>query len=138
MLLQNRQGKTRLAKYYSPYEREEKRQLEQEVHKLVSSRDRKFANIVDFRNYKIIYRRYQGLCFTYCLDTNDNELVYYESIHLLVEILDKFFTSVCELDLVYNFHKIYNIIDEIYLGGEVQETCKRVILERLMELEQLE
>ena len=69
---------------------------------------------------------------------NDNELVYLESIHLFVELLDKFFGSVCEQDLIYNFHKIYSIVDEIYLAGEVQETSKRVILERLEEIGKLE
>lgn len=86
----------------------------------------------------MIYRRYAGLYFSLCLDVNDNELVYLESIHLFVELLDKFFASVCELDLVFNFHKIYSILDELYLGGEVQETSKRVILERLEELNKLE
>lgn len=138
MLLQNRQGKTRLSKYYSPFEHEEKRQLEVEVHKLITSRDKKFANFIEFRNYKLVYRRYAGLYFTFCLDVNDNELVYYESVHLFVELLDKFFASVCELDLVFNFHKIYAILDEIYLAGEVQETSKRVILERLQDLDKLE
>lgn len=28
-----------------------------------------------------------------------------EAIHLFVEILDHFFSNVCELDLVFNFHK---------------------------------
>jgi len=78
------------------------------------------------------------LFFSFCLDVNDNELVYLESIHLFVELLDKFFGSVCEQDLIYNFHKIYSIVDEIYLAGEVQETSKRVILERLEEIGKLE
>ena len=39
-------------------------------------------------------------------DTNDNELVYFESIHLFVELLDQFFGNVCELDLVFNFNKV--------------------------------
>lgn len=138
LLLQNRQGKTRLAKYYSPFEHEEKRQLESEVHRLVTKRDPKFTNFIEFRRYKIVYRRYAGLYFSYCLDVNDNELAYLESIHLFVELLDKYFASVCELDLVFNFHKIYSILDEVYLGGEIQETSKRVILERLQELGKLE
>ena len=138
LLLQNRQGKTRLAKYYSAFEHEEKRQLEAEVHKLITKRDPKFTNFIEFRRYKIIYRRYAGLYFSYCVDVNDNELAYLESIHLLVELLDKFFASVCELDLVFNFHKIYTILDEVYLGGEIQETSKRVILERLQEIQKLE
>lgn len=37
---------------------------------------------------------------------NDNELVYFESIHLFVELLDQFFGNVCELDLVFNFNKV--------------------------------
>ncbi|KAJ1636145.1 AP complex, mu/sigma subunit [Pavlovales sp. CCMP2436] len=62
----------------------------------------------------------------------------FESIHLLVEVLDQFFGNVCELDLVYNFYKVYMILDELFLGGEVQETSKRVILERVRKLDQLE
>jgi AP-2 complex subunit sigma-1 len=72
------------------------------------------------------------------VDVNDNELAYLESIHLLVELLDKYFTSVTELDLVFNFHKVYTLLDETYLGGEIQETSKRVILERLQEIERLD
>ena len=35
-----------------------------EVHRLVVNRDPKFTNFVEFRNYKIIYRRYAGLFFS--------------------------------------------------------------------------
>ncbi len=38
-------------------------------------------------------------------------------IHHLVETLDKYFTNVCELDLIFNFHKAYYIVDELLLGG---------------------
>ena len=41
-----------------------------------------------------------------CVDVTDNELAYLESIHLFVEILDHYFSNVCELDLVFNFHKV--------------------------------
>lgn len=64
------------------------------------------CSLVQFRTYKVIYRRYAGLFFSLCVDLNDNELVYLESIHLFVEILDHFFSNVCELDLVFNFHKV--------------------------------
>ena len=59
-----------------------------------------------FRTYKIVYRRYAGLFFTLCVDVSDNELLYLEAIHLFVEILDHYFQNVCELDLVFNFHKV--------------------------------
>lgn len=109
-----------------------------EVHKVVTSRDRKFSNFIEFRNYKLVYRRYASLYFSFCVDVNDNELLYLESVHLFVELLDKYFDSVCELDLVFNFNKIYGIIDEMFMAGEVQETSKRVILERIQETEKLE
>ncbi|RZC87099.1 hypothetical protein C5167_042030 [Papaver somniferum] len=110
ILLQNRQGKTRLAKYYVPLEESEKKGL--------NMRDPKFTNFVEvgngftywfnvnmFRTHKVIYRRYAGLFFSMCVDITDNELAYLECIHLFVEILDHFFSNVCELDLVFNFHK---------------------------------
>lgn len=138
LLLQNRAGKTRLAKYYIPMEEGDKRTLEHEVHKVISNRDPKFTNFVEFQEHKVVYRRYAGLFFAMCIETSDNELAYLESIHLFVEILDHYFANVCELDLVFNFHKVYLILDEFILGGEVQESSKKVILERLAELEAMQ
>ena len=40
------------------------------------------------------------------LCTDDNELLTLEVIHQFVEILDKYFGNVCELDLIFNFHKV--------------------------------
>merc|ERR1711957_1034278 len=138
LLLQNRQGKTRLSKYYRPYTDDEKHKLEGEIHRLVTTRDPKFTNFVEYRQYKLIYRRYAGLFFTLCVDTTDNELMYFESIHLFVELLDQFFGNVCELDLVFNFNKVYMILDEFFLAGEVQETSKQAILHRVQELDKAE
>jgi AP-2 complex subunit sigma-1 len=82
--------------------------LRGEVHRVVAARDQKYqSNFVEvgghrdyspsalyrssccfqFRNYKIVYRRYAGLFFCICVDANDNELAYLEAIHLFVEIL---------------------------------------------------
>lgn len=91
-----------------------------------------------FRTYKVIYRRYAGLFFSLCVDSAENELASLEAIHLFVEILDTYFSHVCELDLVWHFHKVYMILDEFILGGEIQETSKQVILDRMEELSALE
>lgn len=78
-----------------------------QVHRLVAPRDQKYqSNFVEFRNNKIVYRRYAGLFFCACVDANDNELAYLEAIHFFVEVLDAFFGNVCELDLVFNFYKV--------------------------------
>ena len=38
---------------------------------------------------------------------------------------NKYFGSVCELDIIFNFEKAYFMWDEFVLGGEVQETSKK-------------
>lgn len=58
-----------------------------------------------FGTYKLIYRRYAGLFFTFGMDANDNELLALETIHLFVELLESYFSNVCELDIVFNFNK---------------------------------
>jgi AP-2 complex subunit sigma-1 len=150
ILLQNRQGRTRLAKYYVPLDDKEKRKLEVDIHRLVVNQDAKATNFLEFRTYKVIYRRYAGLFFSMCVDTEgaprwrargaaaelrpaspENELACLETMHLFVEVLDTYFSHVCELDLVWHFHKVYMILDEFILAGEIQETSKKVILERL-------
>jgi hypothetical protein len=95
-----------------------------------------------FHNFKIVYKRYQGLYFAVCIDINDNELLHLEVvpprlqlIHLFVENLDAYFGNVCELDIVFNFHKVYGILDEIIVGGEVLETAKDIIVNAIKNLE---
>ena len=35
-------------------------------------RDSKHTNFLEYGNYKIIYKRYAGLYFAFCVDVNDN------------------------------------------------------------------
>lgn len=159
--MQNRQGKTRLSKWYLPpsmsnsmsggggggnggshshsqHPELEKVRIEAEVHRLVTARDKKYTNFIEYNSYKLIYRRYAGLFFTIAVDVADNELSYLETIHLFVELLDSYFSNVCELDIVFNFHTVYSILDEFILAGEMEETSKREILDRVKLLEKLE
>lgn len=48
---------------------------------------------------KIVYRRYASLFFVTGIAPDDNELIALEVIHRYVEILDRYFGNVCELDL---------------------------------------
>ena len=42
--------------------------------------------LFQFRNFKIVYRRYAGLYFCFCVDVHDNNLYYLEAIHNFVEV----------------------------------------------------
>jgi AP-2 complex subunit sigma-1 len=116
----------------------EKVRIEAEVHRLVTARDKKYTNFIEYNAYKLIYRRYAGLFFTIAVDVTDNELSYLETIHLFVELLDSYFSNVCELDIVFNFSTVYAILDEFMLAGEMEETSKKEILDRVKMLEKLE
>ena len=49
-------------------------------------------------------RRYASLYFVACIEKEDNELIVLDVIHHFVEVLDRYFGNVCELDLIFNFH----------------------------------
>ncbi len=53
-----------------------------------------------------MYKRYASLYFVAGIDAGDNELITLELIHHYVEVLDRYFGNVCELDLIFNFHKV--------------------------------
>ena len=138
-LIQNRQGKTRLAKWWDAHEDGTKNRIKGEVHRLVAGRDtRHQSNFAAYDGLRLVYRRYAGLFFCACVDNEDNALAWLENIHLFVEVLDGFFGNVCELDLVFNFYKVYALLDECFLAGEIQETNRTIIQGRIAELDKLE
>ncbi|GMM50069.1 hypothetical protein DASB73_010270 [Starmerella bacillaris] len=139
MLIQNRQGKTRLERYWKPYTDSERKLIRSEVHRLVAFRDLKtHTNIVPYKHDVIVFRKYAGLYVSLCVEKNDNPLFALEAIHMFIEVLDTFFGSVCELDIVFHFNNVYAALDEIILAGELQETSKMVLLGRLEEFETLQ
>jgi len=79
---------------------------------------------------RLVYRRYASLLFTFCVDENANELAVLEAIHMFVELLDKFFSSVCELDIILYFGAVYSLIDEMIVAGQIQETDVKTIIAR--------
>ncbi|XP_058618832.1 AP-1 complex subunit sigma-2 isoform X4 [Onychostoma macrolepis] len=81
---------------------------------------------------------YASLYFCCAIEDQDNELITLEIIHRYVELLDKYFGSVCELDIIFNFEKAYFILDEFLLGGEAQETSKKNVLKAIEQADLLQ
>jgi AP-1 complex subunit sigma 1/2 len=137
LLLVSRQGKTRLTKWYESYAAKEKARIVREITSTCLARSPKMCNFVEWRNKKIIYKRYASLFFIVCVDAEDNELITLEMIHLYVEVLDRYFGNVCELDIIFNFHKAYYILDEIFVGGELCESSKKEVLSVCAQMDEM-
>ncbi|KAK3691663.1 hypothetical protein RRG08_044881 [Elysia crispata] len=131
MLLFSRQGKLRLQKWFSAYPDRVKKKTTRELITLVLQRKPKMCSFLEWKDLKIVYKRYASLYFCCAIENDDNELLTLEVIHRYVELLDKYFGSVCELDIIFNFEKAYFMLDEFLLGGEVQESSKKNVLKAI-------
>eukprot|EP00899_Mesostigma_viride_P004921 jgi/Mesvir1/1442/Mv14433-RA.1 len=127
VLLISRQGKVRLTKWYSPFNQKERTKIIRELSQIVLTRPAKLCNFVEWRDLKVVYKRYASLYFIMGVNADENELITLETIHHFVEILDRYFGNVCELDLIFNFHKAYYILDELVIAGELQESSKKSV-----------
>ncbi|KAF9349550.1 AP-1 adaptor complex sigma subunit Aps1 [Mortierella sp. AD094] len=89
------------------------------------------CNFLEYKDTKVIYRRYASLYFITGVDPDDNELLTLEVLHRYVEVLDRYFGNVCELDLIFNFQRAYFILDELLIAGEMQESSKVTVLQAI-------
>lgn len=128
IMLISRQGKVRLAKWYEASSESTRTKTMRDVVALVLPRSPKMCNVVDWKGSKVVYKRYASLYFVAQVDNDDNELLTMEMLHMYVEILDSYFTSVCELDLIFNFTRAYWILDEMVCAGEILDCNKSAIL----------
>lgn len=94
---------------------------------MVIGRPSKLCNFLEWRDQIVVYKRYASLYFVACVDKEENELLTLEIIHFYVELLDKYFGNVCELDIIFNFHKAYYMLDEMMIAGHMLETSKKQI-----------
>ncbi|KAJ1778731.1 hypothetical protein LPJ54_001481, partial [Coemansia sp. RSA 1824] len=92
----------------------------------------------EHRDTKVVYRKYASLYFVAGIGLDDNELLTLEIIHRYVEVLDRFFGNVCELDLIFQFQKAYYILDEMIMAGELQEASKKTVLRVIAQQDETE
>ncbi|GBL48672.1 hypothetical protein ACI3LY_002399 [Candidozyma auris] len=137
-LLLSRQGKVRLSKWYQASSQKERAIITRELTTLILSRRAKMCNILEYKDMKIIYRRYASLFFIMGIDSSDNGLLALEIIHRYVEQMDKLYGNVCELDIIFGFSKAYHILDELILDGHVAESSKKEVVKKVTQQDELE
>lgn len=96
------------------------------------------CNVLEYKDIKIVYRRYASLFFVIGIQDEDNELLALEVIHRYVEQMDKLYGNVCELDIIFGFDKAYHVLDELIIDGVLQESSKKEVLRRVHQQDELE
>ena len=112
--------------------------LESEIIRKCLSRSELQCSFLEYRGHKVIYRRYASLFFILGTkadidagpgaENNENELGMLEFIHTLVETMDKWAGSICELDIMYQLEQVHFLLDEMVMNGFIVETNKANIL----------
>lgn len=133
----NKQGQTRLSKYYEHVDINKRTLLETEVVKSCLSRSNEQCSFIEYKDFKLIYRQYAALFIVVGVNDTENEMAIYEFIHNFVEVLDEYFSRVSELDIMFNLDKVHIILDEMVLNGCIVETNRARILAPLLILDKM-
>eukprot|EP00584_Thalassiosira_punctigera_P022119 CAMPEP_0172554548 /NCGR_PEP_ID=MMETSP1067-20121228/55221_1 /TAXON_ID=265564 ORGANISM="Thalassiosira punctigera, Strain Tpunct2005C2" /NCGR_SAMPLE_ID=MMETSP1067 /ASSEMBLY_ACC=CAM_ASM_000444 /LENGTH=151 /DNA_ID=CAMNT_0013342943 /DNA_START=170 /DNA_END=625 /DNA_ORIENTATION=- len=127
--------------------------LESEIIRKCLSRSELQCSFLEYRGFKVIYRRYASLFFIVgtkadvdvrkaassggikkgeggkaAAENYENELGLLEFIHTLVETMDRWAGSICELDIMYQLEQVHFLLDEMVMNGYVVETNKSNVL----------
>ncbi|KAI8828560.1 adaptor-related protein complex 3 sigma 1 subunit, isoform CRA_a [Chytriomyces cf. hyalinus JEL632] len=127
-LIFNNTGKPRIMQWYQQMDVRTQQETLKEIFRLVSNRPESACNflegsaLIGGNDTKIIYRHYATLYFVFVVDSSESELGILDLIQVLVEVLDKAFVNVCELDLIFRPDDVSSILSEIVSGGMVLET----------------
>ncbi|CCE92685.1 Aps3p TDEL_0E04420 [Torulaspora delbrueckii] len=136
VLIFNKKGQPRLIKFYTPVDLPKQKLLLEQVHELISQRNSDFqssflvtppsllgeSDSLEDEDIQIIYKNYATLFFTFIVDDQESELAILDLIQTFVESLDRCFSEVSELDLIFNWQTLESVLEEIIQGGMVIET----------------
>ncbi|KFP49560.1 AP-4 complex subunit sigma-1 [Cathartes aura] len=132
-LMVNKQGQTRLSRYYEHVEIKKRTMLEAEVIKNCLSRSKDQCSFIEYKDFKLVYRQYAALFVVIGINETENEMAVYELIHNFVEVLDKYFSRV----IMFNLDRVHIILDEMVLNGCIVETNRNRILAPLFVLDKV-
>jgi AP-3 complex subunit sigma len=145
VMIINNSGKARMIKFYEQFSDAVQQAIVRETFSLLAKRSDNVCNFLEGgsvvalgKDTRLVYRHYATLFFIFAVDDSESELGILDLIQVFVEVLDKCFENVCELDLIFNCDKVHYILDEIVMGGMVLETNVGEILEGIVEMQRLE
>ncbi|RKF83732.1 AP-3 complex subunit sigma [Golovinomyces cichoracearum] len=147
-LVFNNTGQPRLTKFYTQLETSYQQRLISEIFSLVSNRPAGSCNFLplppllassgtssatsELHNdvpSLVTYRHYATLYFIIISTSTESPLALIDLIQVFVEVLDRLFQNVCELDLIFNFETLHACLGEMIVGGVVVE----INLDRVVE-----
>lgn len=137
VLMLNRQGRVRLARFYQQLDPRQRAALEADVARCCLSRRRDQCSFVEYKDFRLVYRQYAALFIVVGVSDGENELAVYELLHNFVEVLDKYFSRVSELDIMFHLDRVHVILDEMIQNGNVVETNKINVLAPLAALDKM-
>ncbi|KAK6359711.1 Sigma-adaptin 3A [Orbilia brochopaga] len=145
VLVFNNTGQPRLTKFYSQIDVALQQRLISEIFTLVANRPPSACNFLPLppllqktssealsdtdQPTRIIYRHYATLYFIIIADDLESELGLLDLIQVFVECLDRIFENVCELDLIFNFETLHQVLAEMIQGGGVVEVDRATIVD---------
>ncbi|XP_057494713.1 AP-3 complex subunit sigma [Actinidia eriantha] len=143
VMVMNDQGKPRLVKFYDYQPVERQQELIRSIYGVLCNRAENVSNFIRADSIfgpdtRLVYKTYATLYFVFIFDSSENELAMLDLMQVFVETLDKCFSNVCEVDIIFNFNKVHTILDEIVLGGQVLETSSSEVMKAVEEISKLE
>ncbi|BFU20989.1 clathrin adaptor complex, small chain, putative [Entamoeba histolytica HM-1:IMSS-B] len=141
----NNMGKIRLVRFYNHMKEEEQQKVVRDLYALLCKRTGKSCNIISVpqsiwgeKGITAVSRTYATLSFICVFDDNENELFIHSLIQNIVEVLDKCFENVCELDLVFHSDRVHYVLNEFIQAGLILNNDIDSIIRVLTEQAQLE
>jgi AP-3 complex subunit sigma len=135
VLIFNNDGVPRLLRCYTGLAVHQQQTLLKQVHTLVRQRqDQNSSSFLSVppllqqtyahgaRDIRIVYRHYATLYFVFVVDQNESELGILDLIQVFVQVLNRCFKDVCELDLVFHWQVLQIALEETVQAGTVIDT----------------
>lgn len=129
VLIFNQNGLPRLIRFYTPVDISTQQLLLRQVFQLVIKRSDSQCSFLtppplleDYDEIRVIYRRYATLYFVFVVDQQESELGILDLIQVFVQVLNRCFKNVCELDLVYHWQVLEAALEDMIQGGMVIDT----------------